>query len=145
MGALQGFEQINREYYPGSNRPIGTAPDRSVEEPDDERWDLKPRIYQVNGEDVEFFTVGQLGKALGGRKPVTMRKWERTGLIPKATFTKPSDDPRGKRRLYTRAQIEGMVQIATEEGMLNPFAKPIKDTNFKARVVALFKELAAQQ
>jgi len=131
-------------YYPGSRTPI-QPPARTLNTrvPDENAWDANPKILKVGGEDREFFTVGQLGAALGGRKPVTIRKWERTGVIPKPTFRKPSDDPRGQRRLYTRAQIEGMIQIAKEEGVLVTHAKPLTSTRFTERVVALFKELAA--
>ena len=139
---LADFEQIT-EYYPGSRKPIVRHPNRKVEPPkDSDRWDAKPKVLKVGGVDTEFFTVGQLGLALGGRKPVTIRKWERTGVIPKPTFRKPSDDPRGQRRLYTRAQVEGMQKIAEEEGVLFAHARPITQTKFTERVIALFKELA---
>jgi hypothetical protein len=142
MGALDAFADV-QEYYPGSRRPIVRHPNRTESSmPDPDRWDAKPKVLKVKGEDVEFFTIGQLGLALGGRKPVTIRKWERTGVIPKPTFRKPSEDPRGQRRLYTRAQVEGMVRIATEEGILDRHAKPITQTDFTERVIALFRELA---
>jgi hypothetical protein len=144
MGTLADFEAMT-EYYPGSKRPIVRHPNRvESEAPDPDRWDAKPKIFPVNGVDTEFFTVGQLALALGGRQPVTIRKWERTGVIPKATFNKPSEDPRGKRRLYSRAQVEGMIRIAEEEGLLRKHSKPITQTNFKERVLALFRELSNQ-
>jgi hypothetical protein len=99
----------------------------------------------VAGVETEFFTVGDLAKALG-RQPVTIRKWEREGVIPKSTYQSPGrdDDVRGRRRLYTREQIEGMVRIAHEEGVLVSHQKPIKNTNFSVRVIDLFKRLAEQ-
>jgi hypothetical protein len=77
---------------------------------------------------------------------VTIRKWEREGIIPKSTFQSPGrdDDVRGRRRLYTREQVEGIVRIAHEEGVLVSHQKPIKGTNFTARVIDLFKRLAEQ-
>lgn len=144
-GALSAFEELT-DFYPGSRHPIVRHPNRNTEAPKDlDRWDAKPKVLQVGGEDKEFFTVGQLGMALGGRKPVTIRKWERTGVIPKPTFRKPSDDPRGQRRLYTRDQVEGMRRIAEEEGILTTHAKPITQTRFTERVIALFRVLAAEQ
>lgn len=143
MGALAGFEDLATEFYPGSRHPIIRHPNRVVDAPaPPARWDAKPKILKVGGVDTEFFTIGQLGQALGGRKPVTLRKWERLGIIPKPTFRKPSDDPRGQRRLYTRAQVEGMVKIAEEERVLRPHSRPITQTEFTKRVIALFKELA---
>lgn len=142
--ALAGFEDI-AEFYPGSRKPIIRHPNRVVDGPKDpHHWDAKPKVLKVNGEDREFFTIGQLGQALGGRKPVTMRKWEKTGIIPLPTFRKPSDDPRGQRRLYTREQVEGMVRIAEEEGILMIHSKPITETDFTQRVIALFRELSTQ-
>lgn len=148
MGVLEKFnlEPEETQFYPGSRHPIIRHPNRHVEaQKDPDRWDAKPKVLKVGGVDMEFFTVGQLGMALGGRKPVTIRKWERTGVIPKPTFRKPSDDPRGQRRLYTRAQVEGMQKIAEEEGILFAHAKPISQTDFTKRVIDLFKRLADDQ
>lgn len=141
---LAGFESVAKEFYPGSRHPLVRHPNRREEpRPDPSRWDAKPKTLSVGGQDREFFTVGNLAQALG-RKPVTMRAWERAGVIPKPTFRKPSQDPRGARRLYTREQVEGMVQIAKEEGLLNGDYRPISVTQFTPRCIALFKELAAK-
>ena len=131
------------EFFPGSSRPIiqhqqnkkpKAEPRRTTE------WDAVPRRYVVNGVEVDFFTVGQLAAALG-RQAVTVRKWEREGVIPKAQFLAPSDDPRGKRRLYTRAQVEGIIQIADEEGILAVHQNPIGQTQFTKRIIELFSSL----
>lgn len=144
------FAAIGEQYYPGSTRPLVRHPNRlnteAVQSAADSRaWDAKPRKYVVAGAETEFFTVGDLSKALG-RQPVTIRKWEREGVIPKSTYQSPGKDGdvRGRRRLYTRQQVEGMVRIAQEEGVLVSHQKPIKDTNFTARVIDLFKGLAEQ-
>lgn len=128
------------ELYPGSNHPIVRSGVREVRDPTGE-WDENPRRLKVNGVDVEFFTVGQLGQALGGRQSVTIRKWEREGVIPRAMFQAPSETPNGRRRLYTRDQVEGMIRIAREEGVYYSHQTPIKKTRFTERVVQLFKEL----
>ena len=100
-------------------------------------------MYTVAGQDVELFTVGQLAQALG-REAGTIRKWEANGIIPKAMYSSPSIDPRGKRRLYTRAMVEGIVKIAKQEGILAPNSrKTISATRFTERVVQLFKESGA--
>jgi hypothetical protein len=45
------------------------------------------------------------------------------------------------RRLFTRAQIEGIVAIAQEEGLMEWRDRPPKpvDTNFTARVIAAWR------
>lgn len=133
------FEDL--DFYPGSSRPITRHREpKPAPEPADYEWDSAPRIYTVNGKNEEFFTVGQLAQALN-RQSGTVRKWERDGVIPKAIFVAPSDDPRGKRRLYTRQQVEGMVRIAAEEGVLHIHQKPIGQTQFTPRVIDLFRTL----
>lgn len=139
------FQKIDKtpQYYPGSttkiskNSPVNTASFSSALDPS---WDSHPRVYKLGGKETDFFSLGDLAKALG-RKPVTLRKWESQGVIPKSTYQRPSEDPRGRRRLYTRPQIEGIVRIAREEGILKSHNKPIKNTNFTEKVVNLFKEL----
>lgn len=141
------FAAIGEQFYPGSNKPLVRHPNRlhtsAAKSAAD--WDAKPRKYVVGGREVEFFTVGQLATALH-RKAVTIRKWEREGILPKATFQSPGrdEDPRGRRRLYSREQVEGIVRIATEEGVLASHQKPFKESQFTARVIDLFKRLAEQ-
>lgn len=131
-------------FYPGSKQRRGTTPKPREERPFwEEAFDgLTPRVYEIRGEDREFFTIGQLAYALG-RKPVTLRKWEADRVIPRATFLAPNpkQDERAKRRLYSRAQAEGIVRIAVEEGLHNGNRKPIGSTEFTARVFELFREL----
>jgi hypothetical protein len=128
------------EFYPGSKtrRLVHADPVPDEQEP----LELgTPRVYRVGGKNVEFFTMGQLAAALH-RKPVTLRRWESEGIIPVPRFTSPGNDGdvRGKRRLYTRAQIEGMVAIATQEGLMDDSNTGIRKTKFTQLVVALFEE-----
>lgn len=139
---LSDFEKL-REFYPGSTKEIVRKPRKAARDLDG--WDsdeLTRRVLKVQGEDREFFTVGALAKALG-RRPVTIRAWERKGVIPKPTFRRPGATPEGNRRLYTREQISGMVRIATEEGLMRGENRGITSTDFTARVLNLFRELAA--
>ena len=129
------------EYYPGSRerREAPAAP----ADPVAGLFLEAGRMLTVNGIEVEFFTIGQLAAVLN-RKPVTIRMWEREGIIPSSGWTKPGRDrdPRGKRRLWTRAQVEGIWRIAREEGVLNPGPHvSILTTRFTGRVKALFLEL----
>lgn len=143
------------EYYPGSARPIVRHPNRLHQQASvrrgqalngDPDWDAKPRTFAVGGVEMEFFTVGQLAAAIG-RKPGTIRKWESLGIIPKATYQIPGrdGDDRGRRRLYSRAQVEGLILICEEEGMYAYGRKPFNETAFKARVLELFKQTAPKE
>jgi len=138
-------EALAEDYYPGSKRKIDrTETGGSKADPDG--WDAKPRVYKKNGVDTEFFTVGHLALAMN-RKPLTIRQWERKGIIPKSTYQRAgrNGSQHGRRRLYTRAQIEGMIQIASEEGLLTNDRREIASTDFKARVLALFRRLSAEE
>lgn len=123
-------------FYPGSNMRKDHV---LVEET--KGWDANPRKYVFRGELTEFFTLGMLAKALN-RKPGTLRKWEREGILPRATLVKKSADPRGTRRLYRREHIEGLVSIAKEVGIFDPRARrSVTDTEFTQKAVALFQRL----
>lgn len=134
------------ELYPGSRKPIIRHPNRVLDEkrrPDPDDWDSRPRVLPIRGVPTELFTVGHLAAALG-RRPVTIRAWERNKVIPNATVWSPGKDkdPRGKRRLYTRAQVEGLVKIATEEGLMNGDNRSIQATDFTRRAFDLFRSLS---
>lgn len=94
----------------------------------------------VRGTPQRFYTVGVLAAALG-RKPPAMRKWERLGYLPDSGFRTPSKSVKGQRRLYTKAQIEGIVKIAQDEGLLTDNTPNIALTKFPARCAKLFKDL----
>ena len=97
--------------YPGSDREIGDVP---AAEP--ANWG-RPVKMRNNGVVTEFYTVGQLAAALK-RSAVTIRKWERLGYLPIATFRTAGQVRQKARRLYTRAQLETIVAIAADEGLL---------------------------
>jgi hypothetical protein len=123
-------------FYPGSRTPV-----REYTGTPDPGLDLgEGQWLMVDGNPSEFFTIGVLSAALN-RQPVTIRKWEREGVIPKPEFHDPRLRGLGKRRLYTREQIETAVKIATEEGILHDF-RPILLTQFSKRLYAAWKEIA---
>lgn len=93
----------------------------------------------LRGKRVEFFTIGQVARAIN-RKSVTLRSWEADGTLPPSGYVKPSHDPRGKRRLYTRAQAEGIIRIVTELGLLDVSKRPPR-ADLKARLWELFNQL----
>lgn len=134
-------EQMNK-LFPGSTTPILHQEIRQVQEKAIEDWDAKPFKFLLRGTEMEFFSIGQLGRALGNRSPNTLRAWEREGILPKSPYVKPSATPNGRRRMYTRQMIEGLVDIAKQEGVLWP-DKGIRlsDTRFAERAKALFEHL----
>jgi hypothetical protein len=127
-------------YYPGSlERRQTVAPLKAPAVPAD---DLGQGIFlPLRGRDVEFFMIGQLAFALG-RRPGTLRKWESQGILPTSGYTTDSKDPRGKRRLYTRRQCEGIIRIAVETGILDGLT-PLAD--FGRQVHQLFLDLKGDQ
>jgi len=133
------------EQYPGSDREIGDP----LEPPQPADWG-KPKLFNISGTTTEFYTVGQLATALR-RSPVTIRKWERLGYLPIATFRTPGQVRQKARRLYSRAQLEIIVSIAADEGLMDGKVDElgilhprvgINDTKFTERVSAALKRLA---
>jgi hypothetical protein len=133
------------EYYPGSKmKPAPRTPDP---EPEDEIEWPSGRVLTISGYEVECFTTGQLADLLGHRKAVTIRGWESDGILPKSGYYVPgkNGDVRGRRRYYTRRQVEGLLDIAHEEGVLYPSTRiSISKTGFTRRVTELFLELRRQ-
>lgn len=78
--------------------------------------ELRPVTYKIKGVVHEFYTIGQLARALN-RRVVTIRTWESKGYIPTASYRTPApkqENPLGKkgpqgRRLYSRAQVEFLI------------------------------------
>lgn len=131
---------LDMSTYPGSKmrREVNHVP----EEPEDE-WP-KGRILTIRGKEVECFTTGQLASLLGGRSAVTIRSWENEGVLPKSGYSLPGKggDVRGRRRYYTRAQVEGILDIARQEGIFLPGPRiNIQRTGFTVRVRDYFIEL----
>ena len=117
--------------FPGKREPVNR---KVAPEPPPNLWDVGPRSYKVKGEPTEFFTVGHLALAVN-RTARTIRYWERHGIIPPATFRAPKPQKGAVKqvgdRLYSRAQIEAIVAVAKEEGVLNGKAP---STNFTTKV-----------
>jgi hypothetical protein len=142
------------QFYPGSTRRISRRPVRTqtdlrpeaVAQVDPDRWDVKPQVKPFNGGYREFFGIGDLAKALR-RDAVTIRKWEASGVIPRATYVISGKTTNGNRRLYTREQIEIMVRIAEAEGLFDgdPRGIRIADTRFTDRVKEAFEQLRQKE
>jgi hypothetical protein len=124
------------EYYPGSKRQVPpkntpTPPAAPTEKP----WDRNPKRLTVRGVEREFFTIGALAEAIN-RRPVTIRAWEDRGVIPKARYR-----GRGQKRLYTREQVEGLVRLCDEHGILTFASRPDSiPPAFTSDVIELWKQ-----
>lgn len=128
------------QVFPGSKTPLVAPPEPETDDAD--QWDTKPHIFSLRGVETEFFTIGQLAQALGNRQASTIRKWENEGVLPKSMYNKPSHDPRGRRRMYSRAMVEGLMEIAREEGVFWPQkGLRLSQTQFTVKAVSLFKRL----
>ena len=150
MSDLQAiFSPLQDEYYPGSKMKRRESQEmrrqrvqaEKAQTREEEDWDAHPVEVHVRGVKHEMFRVGALAKALG-RDPVTIRAWMRKGWLPRNSYqTAPVVGSRGDagRRLWTRRQIEGIVQVAKEEGLLDDKPPRLVDTNFTTRVVAAWR------
>ena len=69
---------------------------------------------QVDGRVILCATIGELAEALG-RSAYTIRRWERTGLLPGPPIVLPSDRPQAVRRLYPLELIDALRAVARQE------------------------------
>ena len=134
--------------FPGKRKPLN-RPDVTPVVQDEFRWDENPKIILHNGFAKEFFTIGHLASALN-RATVTIRSWEKKGVLPKSPFRSApprvstvNGEPKGK-RLWTREQIEGIVQIAKEEACIVDERQSPPTEKFTRRVQELFTEILSQ-
>ena len=81
---------------------------------------LKYTTWTINGSPREFYSIGELAKAVG-RKAVTLRSWEAKGWLPAPKYRtpKPSREqipgkPAKGKRLYSREQVLYLVAAAAE-------------------------------
>lgn len=99
--------------FPGKRAPKNRPTTKGVPSLIDDPYENVPfKVMTVNGEKKQFYTVGNVARILG-RQAQTLRKWERKGWIPPATYrtTKSSgSDLLNKQskgyRLYSREQVE---------------------------------------
>jgi len=125
-------------------RPLANLPTTVSNPSSVPAWDEKPLTYMMSGESRDFFTIGHLAKALG-YSVQSIRAWENKGLLPKSPFRSPKPvremlpgRTKGK-RLWTREQIEGILRIASEEGVI--LNKKAPNTRFAKRVSDFFMTL----
>lgn len=113
------------DLYPGSRRK---RRDRSAAVAERVVWDSSPMVKMFGGVETEFFEIGALAAALG-KRPVTIRLWERKSYIPKSPYRLPSHERPGGttmldgdtmpgKRVYTRPLIEAAVEEFDKRGLL---------------------------
>jgi hypothetical protein len=119
-----------------SGAPRHDRAGRYVETIEEPFWAARPKFYFVNGVEMEFFGIRALAVALG-RSPETIRRWEATRIMPRLSYWRHFENPRARRRLWTRSQIEEVVRIAREEGVLGHKVANFDLTNFSERMFAM--------
>ena len=92
---------------------------------------MTSKIYTIDGVDLEMFTIGELAQRLD-RQLQTLRKWEKLGIIPQATYRSGTN-----RRLYTENQIKAIVDLVDKYKIKQ--GQPIPN-EFKIEVEEAFKE-----
>jgi hypothetical protein len=118
-------EALDAVIFPGGAPSRRARAERGAPPPEtpaipEPSWDDHPQIKYLRGEEREMFPVGALAAALG----VTTKaiyKWERLRILPPSRYRTqapkaspiPEKTPAG-RRLYTRAQIEAVIEAAHE-------------------------------
>ena len=141
------------ETFPGSKTPI---PDPSIPRKSDadeplvsSEWRKMGKTYLLNGESVKLYQIGAMAAALN-RSSATIRSWERKGFFSTPPLRGKHMGHGGRRRLYTEEQIEKLILIAMEEGILHPTTRiddqgilrtdfpHIKHTKFAERVRDFF-------
>lgn len=139
----EAFDSMLGDNYPGSrHKRRAVAKPKEAQPADEDRWDAHPYKQTVDGQEVEFFFVGAVATALQ-RRPNTIRRWLDDGTLPQARFRTQGATIKGSRRLWTRAQIEGMRRIAREEGLFD--GAIVSRTEFRKRVKELFRTLKGQK
>ena len=137
---------------PGSRPRVQHAAKEQQERPAQQAWQDQAKVYRVDGQDVPLYRIGALAAALG-RRPSSVKYWERKGWLPKSSLRIPHPENRSRiktkayvagmpnkgRRLYTREFIEGIVRLAEETGVdrLSVF---VGETDFPQRARELYFE-----
>jgi hypothetical protein len=80
--------------------------------------ELKSTTWAIGGKTREFYTIGEVAKAVG-RSAITLRSWESKGWLPAPKYRtpKPSGEqipgkPAKGKRLYSREQVLYLVAAA---------------------------------
>lgn len=142
--------------YPGSTQPLRRPAEELAARQESEAraagpgWDADPIVMPLRGVLTKFYSIGALGIALK-RKSNTLREWEAAGYLPEARWRTPGKQPHGSARLYSRKQVEGLVDIARDEGLFAHLEqdeegklgkrRKVSETNFGPRAQDLWNRL----
>lgn len=74
-------------------------------------------VLDVRGSAVAFFSIGAVARG-AGRSVGTIRTWEKRGLIPKPTYTKPGRGVAGPKRAYLRSEIFDIIAALEQAGLI---------------------------
>lgn len=104
--------------WPGKTPPKNRDPKQSRKSAEDRLNGARSKTYRINGVDREFFTIGEVARALG-KQPVTLRMWENRGWIPRVKYRTPAPanqqlpgKPSKGRRLYSKEQVEFLLEAS---------------------------------
>lgn len=108
-------------YWPGKTPPRNKPSTKDSPNASSSKLNgARGKVYRMGGVDREFFTIGEVARALN-RKPVTIRSWEQRGWIPKVKYRTPAPageqipgKPSKGRRLYSKAQVEFLVEAVAK-------------------------------
>ena len=124
-------EALDAVIFPGGAPSRRARAERGAPPPEtpaipEPSWDDHPQTKYLRGEPVEMFPVGALAAAIGVSTKAVY-KWERLQILPPSRYRTqaPKEGPiPGKqaagRRLYTRAQIEAVIEAAHEAYVTMP-------------------------
>lgn len=133
---------------PGIDSPMTVVPLRHQEgrnrgwrhDPRTRRWSVVPD-GEGGFQHAELFTIGALARALH-KSQGTIRRWIDEGVLPDSglkTERIPGTLGDAGRRLWTGEQVETMVRIASEEGVIGPGRTPkMSQSAFPGRVRAIW-------
>jgi len=150
------YEEFTSYPFPGkrlpANRNTSTVPTPTSAPV----WDSKPKTYLHGGQDREFFQISALAEALGC-SVVTIRSWENKGLLPRTPYRTPVPEGPGRRsgstggtatkgrRLWTREQIEGILDICNRLGVITDPKRTTPTKEFSLQVTQLFIGLLKEE
>lgn len=146
------WPEVDPDEIPGSRpRVVHATPEELPER--DKPWDAVTRVWRINGVDVETVKVSALARALN--RPVeAIKYWERKEWFPESDIRTPRQHQgRALRsnktgaggtvqghRLYPRAFVAALVEVAKELDLLDQPGKTIEGTDFSRRAFDLWEE-----
>jgi DNA-binding transcriptional MerR regulator len=91
------------------------------------------KAYTIGGKRIILYPIGTLATECG-KSPVTLRKWEADGQLPKAPFRDGSN-----RRMYAKEHIALIKKLVADENLTS--GVHFKKTNFAKKALEGFKKL----